>query len=209
VCRQFASALAAAACAVFLLAPATASAAFIPVAGPIVSPVNGNTYYLLPQSNWTGAEKMSRSLGGHLVTIRNEEENAWVTSMFAFYGNVRREIWIGLTDEKTEGQWRWSSGETVSYTNWVPGQPDDCRQLDGTDEDYAHIANYVNWKPTGAWNDNFDRATQLHIGNPTMFYGVAEVMTGPGNGGSGHTPEPGMLAPVLCGLVGMRRRRDR
>ena len=47
-------------------------------------------------------------------------------------------IWIGLSDEETEGTWRWLNGNLASRDNaalWIPGQPDgspnqDCAMLD-------------------------------------------------------------------------------
>jgi Ca2+-binding RTX toxin-like protein len=44
----------------------------------------------------------------------------------------------------TEGQFRWARGETSTYTNWAPGQPDNSGN-----EDYAGM----NWGGAGKWND--------------------------------------------------------
>ena len=36
-----------------------------------------------------------------------------------------RYLWIGLTDVATEGTYVWNStGQVVTYSYWVPGQPD-------------------------------------------------------------------------------------
>ena len=52
-------------------------------------------------------------------------------------------VWIGYTDEGTEGQWRWTgTGTPASYTNWYPGEP---KNIIGN-EDCAAI--YVH----GQWN---------------------------------------------------------
>ena len=51
--------------------------------------------------------------------------------------------WIGFTDEATEGDWVWTTGEDVVYTNWAAGEPNDSN--DG--EDCAEM-----WGQ-GAWND--------------------------------------------------------
>ena len=58
----------------------------------------------------------------------------------------------------------WSSGETVTYTNWHPGEPNAAY----AGEDYAHItAQYGN----GEWTDRRD-----YDGN--YLYGVVEFETG-------------------------------
>ena len=52
------------------------------------------------------------------------------------------EIWIGLSDEETEGTWRWLNGNLTSVDNatlWIPGQPDgttgqNCAVLDSVND---------------------------------------------------------------------------
>ncbi len=48
------------------------------LAGPVINPANGHSYYLLSQNTWSYAEAEAVSLGGHLATIRNAEEDRWV-----------------------------------------------------------------------------------------------------------------------------------
>ncbi len=105
----------------------------------IYSPVTGN-YYFLTQStnNWHGAQLEAIAAGGNLVTINNQEEQEWLNGQFPF------DYWIGLTDEEQEGNWQWVSGESITFTNWLPGQPDNWGN-----EDYVHT-----WHGGGRWNDN-------------------------------------------------------
>jgi hypothetical protein len=44
--------------------------------------------------------------------------------------------WIGLSDQKIEGKFVWSSTNEVSeYTNWRTGEPNDSK----SDEDCVHL----------------------------------------------------------------------
>src|SRR5881628_2529702 len=106
--------------AVFLVAFSASARAGI-LAGPVVNPANGHSYYLLSQNSWSNAEAEAVSLGGHLATIRNAAEQEWVFSTFNAYGGA---LWIGLTDRDEVFSFRWVSGEPFSYTNWGGGQPD-------------------------------------------------------------------------------------
>lgn len=93
------------------------------LAGPVTNSANGHLYYLLSATYWTNAEAQAVGLGGHLVTINDEAENAWVLSTFGNFGGISRVLHIGFTDQGQEGQWRWLSGEPVTYLNWAGGEP--------------------------------------------------------------------------------------
>ena len=137
---------------------ATTSAAQINLlAGPIINPANGHSYYLLAQNTWSNAEAQAVRLGGHLATIRNAQEDQWVYSTFGRYGGA---LWIGFTDRDQPSLYRWISGEPVSYSNWGGGQPDHG----GGVEFYAHIwpAGHTN-PPSGKWNDYADADAKLEL----------------------------------------------
>jgi hypothetical protein len=176
--------------------------AALPITGPVVSPVNGHSYYLLSQSNWTDAEAAAVVLGGHLATSRNAAENSWIAQTFENFSGVRRQLWIGLNDQVIEGTFVWASGEPVTFTNWMSGEPSDFAD-DGTGEDFVHIGNFVGWQPYDFWNDNRSRIDQVLNDNSGLimpFNGVAEVV-----------PEPGVFTSLLgaIALVGSRRTRRR
>jgi hypothetical protein len=97
---------------------------------------NGHSYYRSTGSmTWTAAKVACENMGGHLVTISNAAENNFVF-------NTWPSGWIGFTDEVVEGQWRWVTGEPVTYTNWNAGEPNNSGN-----EDYAQFVN------GGRWND--------------------------------------------------------
>jgi len=155
-----------------------------------VNPANGHTYSLLAPSTWTEAEARAIALGGHLVTVNDATEEDWVWQTFNPAGD--RYIWIGLNDVEQEGQFVWTSGEPVTYTNWQKGQPS------ASDSKVLGPENYVQMGYGGLpyprfWNDlwNISRWTNSDL------HGVVESSPGPtgpviwstSKGGNGHAYE--------------------
>jgi len=103
---------------------------------------NGKVYVRIgdPDQTWNKAESIAQDLGGHLVTINDAQENQWIVDNF---GASR--LWIGLNDVAQEGNFEWSSGEDVTYTNWFNGEPNNA----GGNEDFVEI----NFGGAGKWND--------------------------------------------------------
>jgi hypothetical protein len=102
---------------------------------------NGNTYQLgTPGLTWEEANAEAQRLGGHLVTISDAAENDFVVETFG----GEAPIWLGLTDQATEGTFVTTTGETVTYTNWLPGEPNN----NGVAQDFAVIASV-----DGKWDD--------------------------------------------------------
>jgi hypothetical protein len=96
----------------------------------------GHSYYRSTGSaTWTTARTNCSNMGGHLVTITTSGEQSF---LFALWPSG----WIGLTDEVTEGTWRWVTGETYSYKNWNSGEPNNSGNED-----------YVQFVSNGRWND--------------------------------------------------------
>ncbi|MES1180317.1 MAG: lectin-like protein, partial [Verrucomicrobiota bacterium] len=98
------------------------------LAGPFTNAANGHIYFLLSSNTWTGAEAEAVSLGGHLVTINDADENHWVFTNFVTFGGIQRPLWIGFYQPagsvEPAGGWTWISGEPVTYTDWTPpGEP--------------------------------------------------------------------------------------
>ncbi len=102
----------------------------------------GHTYYVSNnRMTWQNAKTLCQDKGGHLVTISDAAENNFV------YQNTTDKSWIGFTDQEEEGNWQWVTGEDVTYTNWLPTEPNNS----GNNEHYAHIRHR---EPFDQWNDN-------------------------------------------------------
>jgi len=101
---------------------------------------NNHEYLLVTKSEtWQDAKKACNAAGGHLVTITSVSENTFVNGL-----QGSDWVWMGFTDEAKEGDWRWITGERVTYTNWHSGQPDNK----GAGQDYGML-----WDD-GTWDDD-------------------------------------------------------
>ncbi|XP_006218462.2 C-type lectin domain family 4 member E [Vicugna pacos] len=94
---------------------------------------------------WTASLKNCSSMGSHLVVINSLEEQE-----FLFLTKPKKkEFYIGLTDQVTEGQWQWVDGTpfTKDLSFWDIGEPNNI----ATVEDCATIRDSSN--PKQSWND--------------------------------------------------------
>ena len=148
--------------------------------GPTVNPANGHFYYLTVPTNWNAAESLALSIGGHLVTINNAAEDAWVFGQFSNFGGTPRPLWIGLNDVAQEGVFTWISGEPVTYLNWSPVEPNDGAGVFPTEE-HVHIWNPDSGWPVGSWNDAQEFLT---------YNAVVEAI-----------PEPSSMQLLVAGLL--------
>ncbi|WP_197172554.1 C-type lectin domain-containing protein, partial [Novipirellula aureliae] len=107
---------------------------------------DGRFYEMLPSQSWDNAEATAQLSGGHLVTINDAAEQAWIAETFGASGNFL----IGLSDTETEGTFVWADGTPLSYTNWATGEPNN-----GNSWDYAYLET-----STGLWQDYHSGALQ-------------------------------------------------
>ena len=126
--------------------------------------------------SWPDASTLADSMGPdvQLVTIRDAAENQWVYDNFSSI-NGGEQYWIGYTDQIVEGTWVWTSGESSSYTNWSPGEPNNGN---GVGQDFASTGGSYNekWDDAGEAGGEDFKAILEHIG-PMTFY-----VDGAGNG---------------------------
>jgi hypothetical protein len=149
--------------------------AVVALAAPIIWSGNGHGYELVTANDWNTAEANAIANGGHLVTVNDSAEQVWLNQTFS-----QSDLWIGFNDIANEGNWVWTSGESVTYTNWANGEPNN-----NGNEDVA----VMNWNGS-QWND-------LPASGWTI-QGIAEIPT----------PEPAtmlLLGTGLAALAGARK----
>ena len=113
-----------------------------PAQAGLVYPGNGHLYLLTAQeTDFAGARAFAMQQGGYLASINDAAENAWIQSQSA----AGSAVWIGLTDELSEGVWVWESGEPFVFSSWNVGEPNDAVGCGGED--------YVEMLGGGLWND--------------------------------------------------------
>lgn len=156
--------IAAAASAPLALVRPTA-AADVPAPDWKFNPTTGHYYALLTYDPggveptlWDRIEVYAEHLGGHLATINDRAEEQWIVATYS----EAQEIGVGFSDRVHEGTWVWSSGEPVTYTNWLPGEPSD-NDDQGHSEDFATINSTDEGSGRNGWNDGTGEGLELFV----------------------------------------------
>jgi hypothetical protein len=108
---------------------------------------NGHCYWLNTASNtWQQARTACQNHGAgfDLATVDDQAENDFLEG-FVYTSSA----WIGLNDIATEGDFVWSSGAALNYSNWRLIEPN------GVDDDCAFMEHSPSNPQDAAW---FDRA---------------------------------------------------
>ncbi|XP_034532653.1 type-2 ice-structuring protein-like [Notolabrus celidotus] len=104
------------------------------------SKFNGRCFRYFPKRlTWSRAERNCHSIGGNLASVHNIEEYHEIQRLVLTATYEHKPVWIGGSDAHQEGEWLWSDGSQVSYTNWCPGEPNNhghqhCLQMNWGDE---------------------------------------------------------------------------
>ena len=141
--------------------------------------------------SWEDAKLDAESRGGTLAILDTDEKmtqayNYLMTELDFWSQN---DLWFGLTDEVTEGQWKWIDGTDLIYSNWYGtgfgAEPNNNGRQLGSDplaENYASIfRNDYNHHPNGEWNDR--------VGSTQLSYLLQTV------------PEPSTYALILGAIA--------
>jgi hypothetical protein len=139
------------------------SAGAAPVEWAVLDGGNGHSYEAVVFDDiisWSDADAEAKKRGGYLATITSKAENDFVyaliassTYWFSSYGP-----WIGglkISDER----WGWEQGDSFTYTNWCPGEPNNI----WGDEDRIEF-----FADSDCWNDQSNNGNGLGA-NPIAF----------------------------------------
>ena len=117
---------------------------------PIYNSANGHYYKAISGAiNWFIAKDAAesstfRDSKGHLATITSQEEE-FIKSNFP--QALSGKYWLGgfqpPGSSEPDGDWQWVTGESFTYTNWAPGEPNNQGGEDG-----LQLKNTA-----GQWND--------------------------------------------------------
>ena len=110
-----------------------------------IAEYNGHLYELYDYaSSWMDAKAFCEARGGHLAAITSAEENEVIYRLTQNGSKDRYNI--GGTDEITEGEWLWVTGEEFLYNNFQSGENANPNSRD--------VEDYMCMDPsTGGWAD--------------------------------------------------------
>ena len=133
---------------------------------------NGNIYeaYIVDKDIsseifWTYAKTYAESIGGHLVTITSQEEQNAINTMLT---TEVTGFWIGGSDEISEDNWQWVTGEEFTYANWQSGQPSNGCGM----QDYLVLRTDVQ-----QWDDEFNDSLADDYGFIVEYEGHSHAYT--------------------------------
>jgi len=126
-------------------------------------------------NTWASHSSTAVSNGGQLLSIRNSNMNAYVTTEFTRNGKY----WIGYNDIDSEAKFVWADGTCGDYENWTGGQPSNS----GSGEDCVE---FLGPGQQGLWNDltcNANRWAfyQFPMSQYQSVCGKYDCLPGPGN----------------------------
>ncbi|XP_040846171.1 C-type lectin domain family 17, member A [Ochotona curzoniae] len=102
-------------------------------------PFDGKCYYFSPNTKtWDGALVFCQENFAHLVIINSKAEQEFVSKV----DDSPRVYWLGLSDRKQEGDWRWLDGSPLTISFWGLDEPNN-----------SHGEDCASMNRDGSWND--------------------------------------------------------
>ncbi|XP_060720561.1 CD209 antigen-like protein 2 [Tachysurus vachellii] len=108
-------------------------------------------YYMSAEKkNWFDSRAECRKNGADLVIIKSREEQDFIDAL-----RSGKSAWIGLSDQVTEGTWKWVDNTSLTTNYWWSKEPnnfngdEDCAEIGYIPDDGRPVTNKLN-----TWNDN-------------------------------------------------------
>ena len=126
----------------------------------------GHSYQIFDQGmSWSDAKRACEALGGHLVTITDSEEQAFVEKLLEDNNASMNQYWLGMFRYKQS--YAWVTGENSDYTNWDSGEPNGV--VDDYPSEYCvQLLNKVEENRRFKWNDKNNSNSET---DSVGFYG--------------------------------------
>uniref|UniRef100_A0A8K9XDJ8 C-type lectin domain-containing protein n=1 Tax=Oncorhynchus mykiss TaxID=8022 RepID=A0A8K9XDJ8_ONCMY len=104
-------------------------------------------YFVSSESKtWSESRQDCVERGADLVIVNSRKKQRFI---FAF----NKRAWIGLTDNETEGSWKWVDGTPLITSYWIIDQPNNGRSVSTfPGEDCVELQNGQD-QPEKTWND--------------------------------------------------------
>ena len=149
----------------FALAPLLALAQ--PTNWAVEAGGNGHYYeaiWVAGGITWSDASVTASNRGGYLATITSSNENAFVFGLVSQDTNFWYHApggnwggpWLGglqpAGSPEPDGGWQWVTGESFTYSNWAPGQPNNHNPNVNGGENRIQFGGQTNIMAS-TWND--------------------------------------------------------
>ena len=96
---------------------------------------NGHSYVVVkPDSTWSEAQELCAAMGGHLATVGDAGEQAFLELL----AGGQERFWLGGFREPFDpDSWQWVTGEPWVYTNWGEDEPNGFDEFGGGEDRLA------------------------------------------------------------------------
>ena len=121
---------------------------------------NGHYYQLFTDAvNWKTAKEICEARGGHLVTVSDSGEQAFIERMSLLMNYNGKAPWLGgYRNPDDLNEWKWVTGEEWSFTAWNGGQPSYIRETA-----LALCENRIGVIVSQNWNDDDETRSRFYI----------------------------------------------
>ncbi|XP_076460162.1 uncharacterized protein LOC143293132 [Babylonia areolata] len=139
---------------------------------------NSVCYLFVDQEQyWNDARSACWNMGGEMLSIKDESTMQFIRSVLNSRQLrwFREGVWLGA--RYVRGRWRWTTGVTLDYNNWAPGEPSMFLGIISV-EDCALMRREDNWR----WHDYICGSMKFHYNYicefPFNSYGHHEAQSG-------------------------------